>query len=279
MLVLPLICSSLAALAIAPLACRSLVASPLARRNYRGARIAAPLGLAIIAASLVSLVPLALAQQLAGETILLPALGWIAAFVIGVALLGLADDALADGIHGLRRHLAALRSGRADIGVLKACGTLGLALLAMLWQGTGTARFLLGAGVLVLATHAFNLIDLRPGRAVKALVLLGAALTIASGELRALWVLGLFAGPALVIGWFDLRERGMLGDAGSGLLGALAGAWLVLTLSSSGLAIALVALAALALYGESRSISAFVERAPILRHLDWIGRLHDATDV
>ena len=47
----------------------------------------------------------------------------------------------------------------------------------------------------MLATNAFNLLDLRPGRAIKAFVLLGAGLTIGSRELRPLWTLGLFAAP------------------------------------------------------------------------------------
>jgi len=274
-LALPLICSWLAALAIGPAACKSLAASALARTNYRGARLAAPLGLVIVAAALLALAPLALAQLLAGgTTILAPALGWIAVFVLGVAALGLADDALGDQVHGLRVHLRALRGGRPDTGVLKAVGTPALALVAMLWSGAGTVRLLLGAVVLVLATHAFNLIDLRPGRAVKALVVLAALLTLASGRLRALWALGLFAGPVLVVGWLDLRERGLLGDTGAGLLGALAGVWLVLSLPSSGLAITAGVLGAISLYGEFHSISAFVERAPVLRSLDWVGRPH-----
>ncbi len=66
----------------------------------------------------------------------------------------------------------------------------------------------------------------------------------------------------------------MLGDTGSNLVGALAGLWLVLTLSTVGLAIAAALLALLTVYGEFRSISALVERAPILRHLDSIGRPH-----
>ena len=53
-------------------------------------------------------------------------------------------------------------------------------------------------------------------------------------EARPLWALGLFAAPALVAGLFDLRERAMLGDTGANLLGALAGLWLVLTLSGTG---------------------------------------------
>ncbi len=133
-------------------------------------------------------------------------------------------------------------------------------------------RWLLAAGVLVLATNVFNLLDLRPGRSAKAFVLLGAGLTIGSSELRPLWALGLFAGPALVAGLYDLRERAMLGDAGANLLGALAGLWLVLTLSGTGQLIALILLAVVTLYGELRSISKLVERIPVLRELDSWGR-------
>ena len=53
MLALPLICSTLAALAIAPLTCRVLAVGPLARENYRGRRIASPLGIAIVLALIV----------------------------------------------------------------------------------------------------------------------------------------------------------------------------------------------------------------------------------
>ena len=126
--------------------------------------------------------------------------------------------------------------------------------------------------MLVLATNVFNLLDLRPGRSTKAFVLLGAGLTAGSADLRPLWALGLFAAPALVAGFYDLRERAMLGDTGANLLGALAGLWLVLTLSGTGQLVALGLLVAITLYGELRSISAFVERTPGLRELDsWAG--------
>jgi hypothetical protein len=133
-------------------------------------------------------------------------------------------------------------------------------------------RWLLAAAVLVLATNALNLLDLRPGRSTKAFVLLGAGLAIGSANPRPLWALGLFAGPALIAGFYDLRERAMLGDTGANLLGALAGLWLVLTLSGTGQLVALALLAALTVYGELRSISKLVERTPGLRQLDSWGR-------
>jgi hypothetical protein len=133
-------------------------------------------------------------------------------------------------------------------------------------------RWLLAAAVLVLATNLFNLLDLRPGRSMKAFALLGIGLIIGSGDARPLWSIGLFAGPALVAGYFDLRERAMLGDSGASLVGALAGLWLVLTLSGLGQLIALALLLAVTVYGELRSISEFIERTPGLRELDSWGR-------
>jgi hypothetical protein len=156
--------------------------------------------------------------------------------------------------------------------MLKAVGSVGLALFAMSYLKLSDARWLLAAAVLVLATNAFNLLDLRPGRSIKAFVLLGTGLALGAGSARTLWSLGLFCGPALVAGALDLRERGMLGDSGASLLGALAGLWLVLTLSGPGQLVALGLLVVVTVYGELRSLSALIERTPGLRQLDSWGR-------
>src|SRR5487761_1911432 len=253
---LPLALAALLALILAPAFLASLAGAGLTRANFRGRELPFPLGALVPAAALLALGPLALITRL-GPAVFHP-------------LLGLIDDALGGpgGPRGWRGHGGALLRGELSTGALKAGGSLGLALLVMSWFGLSDGRWLLGAGVLVLATNLFNLLDLRPGRATKALVLLGAGLTIGAGEIRPLWSLGLFAGPALVVGAYDLRERAMLGDTGANLLGALAGLWLVLTLSGTGQLIALVVLAAITVYGEFFSISGLLERTPGLRELD-----------
>jgi UDP-N-acetylmuramyl pentapeptide phosphotransferase/UDP-N-acetylglucosamine-1-phosphate transferase len=285
---LPLITALFVAIVLAPPALAALGDGPLARVNYRGATLPAPLGLLIVAAALVALIPLGFAQQLIDSTLLRPELGWISIYVLGVAFLGLADDALsapatatrAPGAQarGWRGHWQVVRHGGFSTGALKAVGAAGLALFALSGLGWSTGHYLLAAGVLVLSTNFFNLLDLRPGRASKALGLLGIALTVGAADVHPLWALGVFVGPALVAGAYDLRELGMLGDTGSNVLGAIAGAWLVLTLSTAGAAIALVVLAAATAYGEFRSISAFVERTPGLRELDSLGRPRHAPD-
>jgi UDP-N-acetylmuramyl pentapeptide phosphotransferase/UDP-N-acetylglucosamine-1-phosphate transferase len=286
---LPLLTAFFVAIVLAPSAVAALGEGRLARTNYLGVKLPAPLGILIVAAAVVALVPLGFAQQLASSTLLRPELGWIATYVLGVAFLGLVDDALAGGRRGeaapepapprgWRGHGAALLEGHFSTGALKALGAAGLALFVLSRLDLSTLHYLLAAGVLVLATNLFNLLDLRPGRAVKALVVLGIALTLGASDLHPLWALGVFVGPALVAGLYDVREHGMLGDTGSNVLGALAGAWLVLTLSTAGDAIALALLAAITVYGEFRSISELVERTPGLRELDSIGRPPHAPD-
>ncbi len=269
---LPFIVALIAAAVLAPATVRGLVAAGHTRPNYRGREVAFPLGVLIVAAACVAFIPLALAQQLGSTTVLAPDQATVALYVLGVALLGLLDDELGGPARGLRAHGATVLRGQPSAGVVKAVGSAGLALLVLSGRGLTTGRYLLAALVLVLATHLFNLLDLRPGRAVKAFVLLAAGLTIGTMSAGALWPLGVFAAPVLVAGVYDLGERGMLGDTGAGLVGGLAGLWLVYALSSTGQLIAAAVLAIITLYGEIRSISALVERTPGLRALDSWGR-------
>jgi len=278
MRVLPFVIAlALAALLAAP-TLRAMHAGGHTRSNYRGRVLPCPFGVLIVAGALLTLVPVTLAERLAHTAILYPRLLQVAVYALGVAGLGLIDDAFGSGHsaapapRGWRGHGGAALRGELSTGTLKASGSLGLALLATDYAGLSIGRWLLASAVLVLATNAFNLLDLRPGRAIKVFVLLGAALTIGVRELRPLWTLGLFAGPALVAGAYDLREQAMLGDTGANLLGALAGLWLVLSLSATGQLISLAALAILTVYGELRSISELVARVPLLRGLDSLGR-------
>lgn len=270
--VLPLALASLIALAIAPATLRALREGGHLRPNWRGRELAFPLGVMPLAAALLALLPVAAIAKLDDEWLAGLVPHEVLVYVTGVALLGLIDDVFGGPSRGWRGHGAALLRGRLSTGVLKAAGSLGLALYVLGRLGVSDGDWLLGAAVLVLATNAFNLLDLRPGRAAKAFVLLGAGLTLGSWEIWPLWKLGLFAGPAVVAGGYDLREEAMLGDTGSNLLGGLAGLWLVLTLSRTGQLVALGLLVLATVYGELRSISALVEKTPGLRQLDSWGR-------
>jgi len=272
---------------LAPVLLERLERAGVVRENYRGLVLPAAAGILIAVVAALAVGPLAALDELADADTLAPEVGAALVFVVGVAMLGLVDDLLggrrpAGAAHdpgaprGLRGHARAAARGDISTGLLKALGALGLALYVLAGAGRSPSEYLVGVGVLVLSTNLFNLLDLRPGRAGKAFVALGVVLTLGSWDTYALQALGLFIGPALVLLPYDLRERAMLGDAGSNVLGAVAGLWLVLALGPTGEAVALAVLAVLTLYGEFRSISAMVDRNPLMRRLDSIGRRSEA---
>jgi UDP-GlcNAc:undecaprenyl-phosphate/decaprenyl-phosphate GlcNAc-1-phosphate transferase len=276
---LPLVLAfALGALLAGPML-RALRSGGHTRPNYRGRDLPVPLGVLIVIAALLAIVPLILIERLVDTAIFYPRAILVAIYSLGVACLGLIDDALGDARpgqatapRGWRGHGGALLRGELSTGTIKALGSLGLALLTTDYLGLSIGRWLLATAVLVLATNALNLLDLRPGRAFKVFVLIGAGLTIGARELRPLWTLGLFVGPTLVAGAYDLREEAMLGDTGANLLGGLAGLWMVLVLSQTGQLIALALLVIVTVYGELGSISELVARMPLLRKLDSLGR-------
>lgn len=276
---LPTLVALAAALLLTPPILRHLQAEGFTRENYRGVRLPFPGGIAIVAAGV-----LAVGLWTGFVTIAkLDPLKWDVqadlTYPLGVALLGLIDDLLAGASRGWRGHGRALLGGEFSTGALKAIGSLALALYVL--QGSayteGVGEYVLAVALLVLTTNLFNLLDLRPGRSAKAFLLLGVLLSLVAwdnhyGFDAPLWLVGPFAAPALVVGFYDLRERTMLGDVGANLIGGLAGIWLVLALDTTGQLIALAVVLALTVYGEFRSLSRLIERTPLLRQIDSIGR-------
>jgi hypothetical protein len=182
----------------------------------------------------------------------LPLVGWTFAVnrepaVAGVAAIGLADDLWSGPERGFRAHL---RAGRTT-GVLKLVGIPLVGLLA--------TRKLSGALLVGLAANLLNQLDTRPGRALKA-YLLGAVL-LRAPVLRAVLLVP-----------YDLRERTMLGDAGSNALGAMLGLRSVSSFTGRGRWLAIGALAGVTLLGDRRSLGSLIERTPGLSDLDRLGR-------
>lgn len=272
-----LLSAALAGLLLGPWLADMLRAG-LARENYRGRPVAFPAGAPLVACSLVALAPLAVLDDRADLDLLDPELRRWIVYVIGVALLGLLDDALGRGAaedtpRGWRGHARAVLGGGFSTGAIKAAGALALAAYAVSGRGREGLDYVGDLALLLLATNLFNLLDLRPGRVEKAFALLLAGLCLGAWTAEPLELLGLFVGPALVVAAFTLRERAMLGDTGSNLIGALAGISLLVTLGETGRWVALALVAALTIYGEFRSISRTIERVPPLRWIDSLGRV------
>jgi hypothetical protein len=164
-----------------------------------------------------------------------------------VAAIGLADDLWSGEERGIAAHLWARRT----TGVLK---LVGIPLVGALATRSFSGGLLVGG-----CANLLNQLDTKPGRALKAY--LAAALALDAP-----------LGLAVLLLPYDLRERVMLGDAGSNALGAMVGLKSVGKLHGWGRWATVAFVAGLNVVGERRSLGLLVERTAILRELDAWGR-------
>ncbi len=249
----------------------------LQRLNYRGHELPVASGVVIVLAVLVVavgyLVVAALDGLSPGEGERLAAL--TAGGTLGFALIGLLDDLVGTtATKGFRGHLGAVRRRQVTTGLVKLVWGVLFGLLAAVGPSGGDRVALVRGGLLVAASaNLGNLFDRAPGRVIK-VGLLGAALIAALGAPA--WQL---AGPLLVLGAgagllvADLRERCMIGDTGSNVLGAALGFGLLVATGPTGQWVALAVVVALNLASEVVSFSRVIDAAAPLRWFDRLGTL------
>ena len=194
---------------------------------------------------------------------------------VGSGLVGAYDD-LYGSTHarGFRGHLRALRSGELTSGMIKIIGvgasSAAAATLLRRYRSDGPQPAhhvftgLLDTALIAATANLTNLLDLRPGRAAKAVILLGSGL------------FGFGAAPAVgaAVGSLptDLAGRSMLGDCGANALGAAVATAAAGALPWQFRLLAFGAAAGLNLASERVSFTAVIERTPLLRRLDQLGR-------
>jgi UDP-N-acetylmuramyl pentapeptide phosphotransferase/UDP-N-acetylglucosamine-1-phosphate transferase len=281
--VVPLLIAFFVALFGAPVLLRGLQEAGFVRTNYSGREVPVPSGILIPLAAFVALGISAPLDRLLDDEILGGSgLVGVMIYIIGVCLLGAIDDLLGTPViegglgrqdpRGVRGHAKATFSGGFSTGAVKAVGSLGLAAFAMGLIVPGDLEYVLAIALVVVTTNLFNLLDLRPGRALKVFFVVAIGLCLGAWTLEPVWLTGVFLGSLPVLLYYDLGEQGMLGDTGSNAIGAIAGVWMVLTLSTTAQLIALAIVVLITLYGEFRSISQLIDRTPVLRFLDHLGR-------
>jgi UDP-N-acetylmuramyl pentapeptide phosphotransferase/UDP-N-acetylglucosamine-1-phosphate transferase len=191
--------------------------------------------------------------------------------VTTAAAVGVYDD-LYGSRHaaGLRGHGKELLQGRVTTGLVKLVAITGAAALGAGRQQRSAADALLSTVVVAGSANLVNLFDLRPGRAAKVTVAAAAALGCDRGV--AGQIAAIAAGAALGALPADLGERAMLGDAGAGTLGALLGCAAAVSGTRRRRGMVAAAVVGLTLASERVSFSAVIERQPVLRALDRLGR-------
>lgn len=282
---------------------KRIKASQWERTNFHGVTVSLRGGVAMAGASVASA---AVASALSDQP--RAALGGLVAS-LGGGLAGYIDD-VDQGAHdggkvakGLKGHLGALAHGQVTTGVIKIAGIGASALAASALVGSkatsvsGKAADLALNTVLIAgAANLANLLDLRPGRALKATVLVAtplsyfscaAAKTPASGASGApsakpvspaspasaqrLLASGLNA-AAITALVEDLQETTMLGDTGANAAGALLGTSLAANDSWKLRLGTTLGVVGLILASEKVSFSKVIAANPALNWLDQLWR-------
>ncbi|MBN1192288.1 MAG: hypothetical protein JXA36_01145 [Coriobacteriia bacterium] len=308
----------------------SLEVSGAGGENYRGRRVFLGLGLVWAAWSVALLVAStaldavsALVDGELGSTemllfegpLTLPLYGVPIILTLGAVVFGMVDDVFGThGDKGFRGHLRALASGRLSTGGLKLLG-VGAVSAVYGWHAASGQADALGVSdipvrliwwvaatlVIALSANLVNLMDLRPGRALKTYSVLcvvagtvyvldaverfgafavrtGMAWSDTDTAVTLACMLVVLLGPVAAVWRFDLGERGMLGDAGSNAMGAIVGYLLAGSLSLEWLAPVAVLLVGINVLSERVSFSKVIDRTPPLRFLDNLGRLAGSED-
>jgi UDP-N-acetylmuramyl pentapeptide phosphotransferase/UDP-N-acetylglucosamine-1-phosphate transferase len=259
--------------------------SALARTNFRGHDVSLAGGIAYAAgAGAVAAAtggPVGLAAAVAG---------------LGAGAVGAYDDIVGNrpeqrSAKGFRGHLAALREGRVTSGIVKVAGVgvSGLAAAGLLarpaapsladllapppprvGRAARSADIVLSGALIAGTANLFNLFDLRPGRAVKVGLLVGGPVALAGGP--AAPVAAAACGAAAAVLPADLDEQIMLGDSGANALGALLGTALAARCGRRTRWALLAGVLALTALSEKVSFTRVIERTPVLRALDQLGR-------
>ena len=269
---------------------KRIKASQWERTNFHGATVSLRGGVAMAGAAVASA---AVASALSDQP--RAALGGVVAS-LGGGLAGYIDD-VDQGAHdggkvakGLKGHLGALAHGQVTTGVIKIAGIGASALAASALVGSkatsvgGKVADLALNTVLIAGTaNLANLLDLRPGRALKATVLVATPLSYFScaaakpeasasaASAQRLLASGLNA-AAITALVEDLQETTMLGDTGANAAGALLGTSLAANDSWKLRLGATLGVVGLILASEKVSFSKVIAANPALNWLDQLWR-------
>jgi UDP-GlcNAc:undecaprenyl-phosphate/decaprenyl-phosphate GlcNAc-1-phosphate transferase len=195
--------------------------------------------------------------------------------VIAVLAIGWLDDTKGSAeVRGLKGHWYAWTTeGRWTTGMTKVVG------IAAVSAGMAASRqvewsALLAAMLLpMLSANAINMLDVRPGRALKGVIAALILLLLISHQ-RGDVLIELL--PVMMAAFYliprDLRQESMLGDTGANAFGFAVGYGLAYYASPSLQWLVTVGLIALHLLAERTSISSRIERNRLLRWLDQWGR-------
>ena len=191
--------------------------------------------------------------------------------ILTMTLIGFIDDTLGEKeFKGFKGHCKAFfYQSRLTTGFLKMFFSFVIIFYLFFYWYFNLVAALRAAFIVLLSANLINLLDLRPGRALKAFLFLASLILVFKGEL-------LFLGPSFIMALFflpiDLKAKAMLGDVGANVLGAVLGMSFMLNSTIIEQVIILFVLISINLYAELYSLTTLISKNKLLNFVDKLGR-------
>lgn len=259
----------LGTLFIIPMFKKMLIEGEIVRPNYKQDMIPVSMGIVFVPMLVISSIVLAYIDR---NTEHMKYLFMFLFAALSMSFAGIMDDIIGNrNVSGLKGHFKSLFKGTLTTGGFKALygGFVGLLISVVLTNSI--PEIILNTLIIALSTNLMNLMDLRPGRAIKVYLLIMIVMIFTlTGFNRTLMCLIV---PS-VIAYFnqDLKAKCMMGDAGSNVLGISIGIFMVYGYSINIKIAWLVFLIAIHILTEKYSLTKIIEKNKVLNFLDRLGR-------
>lgn len=255
--------------AVIPLFKNLLTNSNIVRPNYRQDMIPVSMGIVFLPMIIINGIILAYFTDKAQNLLYLfmYIFGMISMFFAGVL-----DDIIGNrDVSGLKGHFKSLFKGNLTTGGFKALfgGFVGLTISVAISKDI--VDIIVNTLIIALSTNLMNLLDLRPGRAIKAylMIMIVIFLTL-TGYVK---VLPLLIVPNVLAYFnYDLKARAMMGDTGSNVLGISIGILVILGYSLKVRVSWLIFLIFIHILTEKYSLTKIIEKNKFLNFIDKLGR-------
>lgn len=192
--------------------------------------------------------------------------------ILAMAFVGLLDDAFGNkDSQGFSGHFKSLLfERRLTTGAIKAIFSLVIVFFINFYWNKSYFDLFINTLLILLMSNFINLLDLRPGRALKVTLFLLLA-TLGLGLRNYLLIIPIVIMVLLALK-FDLQAKGMMGDIGSNVLGVTLGGILAINYGIYIRASITFLLFSIHLYSEFHSLSELIKSNKILLYLDKLGR-------
>lgn len=185
---------------------------------------------------------------------------------------GALDDLIGNrNVSGLKGHFKSLFKGELTTGGFKALFGGFVGLVVSVCISSSIVDIIVNTLIIALSTNLMNLFDLRPGRAIKAYLVIMIPIYITLTGYTKVFPLLILPN---VLAYFntDLKARGMMGDTGSNVLGISIGVLMALGYGIKVRLAWLVFLILMHLITEKFSLTKIIEKNRVLKFIDNLGR-------